>query len=402
MVSLQWFTVTGTVERVRGGGTGTMERDRIPGNWKMLTESLKRALKLLITEAELSELMCSLIWCKAVKDLEDFADSLWWVNPSSCLSLKHISRENIAFPLPDQMFFGFFGVADGHRREDGALERSGVQRRWWVFFAWFRRQRGSSIEDVIQQRRIPTLLVGFGSVFFLLCRVTGNKESFRALSNSIRKFQPDIVFLSETKQKMRYLEKIKMKMKLEHSFYVEPTGLAGGLSLCWSKDIKINFLGSRRGSSGVHEKSEKGPWRQMGLIDMPILGGAFTWSNQRSDDEAILEKLDRVLCSLEWNILFPKVVAMLDIAIASDYAMVIIQLQGLKNNYKKEFKFESKWLLEEDCTSTVQGSWEPISQPRNSHRFGSKLRRTKHTLIRWSKLKDRVKNQRKIELQRRI
>ncbi|KAK8482669.1 hypothetical protein V6N11_050917 [Hibiscus sabdariffa] len=370
MVSLQWFTVTGTVERVRGGGTGTMERDRIPGNWKMLTESLKRALKLLITEAELSELMCSLIWCKAVKDLEDFADSLWWVNPSSCLSLKHISRENIAFPLPDQMFFGFFGVvklnaphapvenpfssspesptdlvfllsirsglllelldselfftlvqADGHRREDGALERSGVQRRWWVFFAWFRRQRGSSIEDVIQQRRIPTLLVGFGSVFFLLCRVTGNKESFRALSNSIRKFQPDIVFLSETKQKMRYLEKIKMKMKLEHSFYVEPTGLAGGLSLCWSKDIKINFLGSRRGSSGVHEKSEKGPWRQMGLIDMPILGGAFTWSNQRSDDEAILEKLDRVLCSLEWNILFPKVVAMLDIAIASDYAM---------------------------------------------------------------------------------
>ncbi|KAK8578147.1 hypothetical protein V6N13_047004 [Hibiscus sabdariffa] len=46
--------------------------------------------------------------------------------------------------------------------------------------------------------------------------------------------------------------------------------------------------------------------------------------------------------------------------------------------------------------------WEPISQSRNSHRFGSKLRRTKYTLIRWSKLKDHVKNQRKIELQRRI
>ncbi|KAK9026734.1 hypothetical protein V6N11_039568 [Hibiscus sabdariffa] len=113
-----------------------------------------------------------------------------------------------------------------------------------------------------------------------------------------------------------------------------------------------------------------------GLIDMPISGGAFTWSNHRCDNEAILEKLDRVLCSPEWNILFPKAMAMLDIAIGSDH--------------------------EEDCTSTVQGSWEPVSQPRNSHRFGSKLRRTNYTLIRWSKLKDRVKNRKKKELQRKI
>ncbi|KAK9005869.1 hypothetical protein V6N11_043289 [Hibiscus sabdariffa] len=139
-----------------------------------------------------------------------------------------------------------------------------------------------------------------------------------------------------------------------------------------------------------------------GLIDMPISGGAFTWSNQRRNEEAILEKLDRVLCSPEWSILFPKVVAILDIAIGSDHALVIIHLQGLKKKYKKEFQFESKWLLEEDCTLTVQRSWEPTSQPRNSHRFGSKLRKTKYTLIRWSKLKDRVKSQRKMELQRRI
>ncbi|KAK8589898.1 hypothetical protein V6N12_024288 [Hibiscus sabdariffa] len=89
----------------------------------------------------------------------------------------------------------------------------------------------------------------------------------------------------------------------------------------------------------------------------------------------------------EWNILFPKAVAMLDKAMGSDHAPVIIHLQGLKKKYK-EFQFESKWLLEEDCTSTVKGSWEPISHPRNSHRFGSKLRRTKYSLIRWSKLKD--------------
>ncbi|KAK8554232.1 hypothetical protein V6N12_031201 [Hibiscus sabdariffa] len=264
------------------------------------------------------------------------------------------------------------------------------------------------------------------------------------------------------------MEKIKMKMKLEQSFYAESIGLAGGLSLWWSNDVQIKILGHGRHfiDTEISAKGEPkwfgtfiyGPpykelkrefWEFMtnlrnghddnwmvigdsnvvssqdeklgglpfnpteansyfkfidsrGLIDMPILGGAFTWSNQRSDDEEILEKLDRILCSPKWNILFPIAVAMLDIAVDSGHAPIIIHLQGLKQNYKKEFKFESKWLLEEDCTSTVQGSWEPISQPRNSHRFESKLRRTKYTLIRWSKLKDRVKNERKAELQRRI
>ncbi|KAK8975560.1 hypothetical protein V6N11_055708 [Hibiscus sabdariffa] len=140
----------------------------------------------------------------------------------------------------------------------------------------------------------------------------------------------------------------------------------------------------------------------LGLIDSSITGGAFTWSNQRSEEDAILEKLDRVLCSPGWNSFFPKAIALLDIAIGSDHAPVLVFLKGFKRKYRKEFKFESKWLLEEDCTSTVKDSWIPISQPRNSHRFGSKLRRTKFSLIRWSKVKNRVNNQRKSELQRKI
>ncbi|KAK8568557.1 hypothetical protein V6N12_007105 [Hibiscus sabdariffa] len=39
----------------------------------------------------------------------------------------------------------------------------------------------------------------------------------------------------------------------------------------------------------------------MGLLELPISGGSFTWSNQGSEEEAILEKLDRALCSLEWS-----------------------------------------------------------------------------------------------------
>ncbi|KAK8507583.1 hypothetical protein V6N12_072837 [Hibiscus sabdariffa] len=77
-------------------------------------------------------------------------------------------------------------------------------------------------------------------------RGLGNRETNRALRNSIQKFQPDIAFLSETKQQMKYLEKTKVKMKLMHSYYVEPDGLAGGLLLWWTKETQITILSSRK------------------------------------------------------------------------------------------------------------------------------------------------------------
>ncbi|KAK9020854.1 hypothetical protein V6N11_010866 [Hibiscus sabdariffa] len=75
-------------------------------------------------------------------------------------------------------------------------------------------------------------------------RGMGNKDTIRALRNSIQKFQSNIVFLSETKQKKRYLEKIKMKMKFTHCHYEDPCGLAWGLALWWSDDTQITILRS--------------------------------------------------------------------------------------------------------------------------------------------------------------
>ncbi|KAK8479794.1 hypothetical protein V6N11_063532 [Hibiscus sabdariffa] len=94
----------------------------------------------------------------------------------------------------------------------------------------------------------------------------------------------------------------------------------------------------------------------MGLLELPMSRGTFTWSNKRRDDESILEKLDRAICCLEWTTLFPKDIGLLDVSIGSDHALIVILPQGLKKKYKKDFKLESKWLLEEECTSTVQKS----------------------------------------------
>ncbi|KAK9035692.1 hypothetical protein V6N11_077725 [Hibiscus sabdariffa] len=73
-------------------------------------------------------------------------------------------------------------------------------------------------------------------------RGLGNKDTVCALKNICFKNKNDIVFLSETKQKKRYLEKIRMRMKLDNAFYVEPIGIAGGLALWWNNEVKLSVL----------------------------------------------------------------------------------------------------------------------------------------------------------------
>ncbi|KAL4383076.1 hypothetical protein GQ457_15G021680 [Hibiscus cannabinus] len=67
-------------------------------------------------------------------------------------------------------------------------------------------------------------------------RGLGNKETTRALKNVAFKFNPSIIFLSET------------KMKFNNAFYVHPEGIAGarGLAPWWMNDTKVIILKSGR------------------------------------------------------------------------------------------------------------------------------------------------------------
>ncbi|KAK8559003.1 hypothetical protein V6N12_042292 [Hibiscus sabdariffa] len=162
-----------------------------------------------------------------------------------------------------------------------------------------------------------------------------------------------------------------MKMKLEHAFYIEPIGIAGGLALWWSSDVKVsilqydkNFIDTTISMNGEaewfgtfiyappYEEEKMSFWKNLAelrsdvnsewcimgdsnivaspndkyggspfdhnnvkwyydfleqtyLMEIQSQGGTYTWSNRRSNDDAICEKLDRVLTSLEWSFLFP-------------------------------------------------------------------------------------------------
>ncbi|KAL4281787.1 hypothetical protein GQ457_03G032220 [Hibiscus cannabinus] len=195
-------------------------------------------------------------------------------------------------------------------------------------------------------------------------RGLGTHKTIRALNNLMYKYKPKIVFLSETKQKMKKLEKLRKKCKFENSFYVDPVESAGGLALWWDNDVQISILYSDKNvidssisitseapwfcsfiygppyreekrdfwekMSSLRENSNN-PWCIMGdsnivlnqedkfggnLYDLAQANwGAFTWTNLRADDDAIMERLDRIVVNSVWLNFFSKAVGISEPAI---------------------------------------------------------------------------------------
>ncbi|KAK8984682.1 hypothetical protein V6N11_008444 [Hibiscus sabdariffa] len=204
-----------------------------------------------------------------------------------------------------------------------------------------------------------------------------------------------------------------MRMKMDESFYVNLVGIAGGLALWWSNDVNVAIL-----KSGKHFIDTRASFNEdeewfMNFIyglpyvdekqELPIKVGTFMWSNHRGEDEPILEKLDRILVSLECSRSFPKDIGALDVAIASDHAPIFLFLKGMnKRIKKKDFKFETKWLLEKDCLDKVEESWLQVSNSNGNLCFGRKLNKTRVKLRKWSKLKRRLVKVKEEEMKERI
>ncbi|GMI87168.1 hypothetical protein HRI_002386100 [Hibiscus trionum] len=72
-----------------------------------------------------------------------------------------------------------------------------------------------------------------------------NRNIVQALNGVIFKYNSCIVFLSETKQRKSYLEKLPRKNKFSKGFYVNPIRKAEGLAL-WLTEVDITILNERK------------------------------------------------------------------------------------------------------------------------------------------------------------
>ncbi|KAJ8442816.1 hypothetical protein Cgig2_016282 [Carnegiea gigantea] len=185
---------------------------------------------------------------------------------------------------------------------------------------------------------------------------TFERKAVNSLRRLLRRIQPLVVFLSETK-----LSSTEMNLTTErltpnhgsvyHGFYVDARGCAGGFALLFSNDVSVSLLSlssnhidltvmgspsepiwrstglygwpeSQNGGdyNEIFSNSEKhgGPPKaqpildkfhntleECDLFDLGFVGREYTWWNGQSGRDSVKEGLDRVCAFDEWLALFP-------------------------------------------------------------------------------------------------
>ncbi|KAJ9128883.1 hypothetical protein P3X46_034379 [Hevea brasiliensis] len=93
----------------------------------------------------------------------------------------------------------------------------------------------------------------------------------------------------------------------------------------------------------------------------------------------------RSLVSVEWRELFPQVLVVNEALSGSDHRPIVLLLEPVRGKQHFLFRFEAKWLLNQQCSKIINSSWNfPI---RGSPMFSltQKLKWCSANLSRWSK-----------------
>ena len=87
----------------------------------------------------------------------------------------------------------------------------------------------------------------------------------------------------------------------------------------------VRFLSERLGSNSFTATMQEFSnfILEQGLIDLPLQGGAFTWSNSRK--VASKARLDRLLFSVDWEDKFPMVSQRRMSRLFSDHFPIVIE-----------------------------------------------------------------------------
>uniref|UniRef100_A0A2N9EFE5 Reverse transcriptase domain-containing protein n=1 Tax=Fagus sylvatica TaxID=28930 RepID=A0A2N9EFE5_FAGSY len=141
------------------------------------------------------------------------------------------------------------------------------------------------------------------------------------------------------------------------------------------------------------EKSGQGPYStamqdfsdfiaDFGLLDTPLEGGKFTWSNNR--EVPTMSKLDRFLFSTKWADHFGLINQQRLPRVLSDHFPIFLNCGRIIGG-KRPFRFENMWLKAEGFVDKVRGWWEAyVFEGSSSYVMASKLKALKLDLKQWN------------------
>ena len=103
------------------------------------------------------------------------------------------------------------------------------------------------------------------------CQGLGNPWSARALHDMVRRWNPKVVFLIETKAKNRRMERIKNRIGLANGLIVPCVGRKRGLALLWTReiDLEIKCFLQNHIDAVINDAEKSIKWRLTGFYGHP-------------------------------------------------------------------------------------------------------------------------------------
>ncbi|CAN0856996.1 LINE-1 retrotransposable element ORF2 protein [Linum grandiflorum] len=119
------------------------------------------------------------------------------------------------------------------------------------------------------------------------------------------------------------------------------------------------------------------------LLDLPLVGANFTWSNLRESPS--LSRIDRALVNASFESTFSDCRLIALSWICSDHRAIFLDC-GDRVRVKRPWRFESMWKLHDDFLPFVERSWEEAPRgPSCLFLFSRKLKWLKEKLKVWNK-----------------
>ena len=106
------------------------------------------------------------------------------------------------------------------------------------------------------------------------CRRLGNLWSVNALKEVVRREDPNIVFLMETKSNEDWMVMVRDKCGFKHGLFVASNGSSGGLAMLWKETVKLDV--QTFSMSHIDAWVDGGPrvgwWHLTGFYGNPEMG----------------------------------------------------------------------------------------------------------------------------------
>jgi exonuclease III len=103
----------------------------------------------------------------------------------------------------------------------------------------------------------------------LNCRGLGLDAAVGELRDLIRSHNPEVVFLCETKQRKKLMERLQWSLGFRHGVNVDGKGKRGGLAMWWRDGIDVAVRPWCQYYIDAEIKTEVGSWRVTGIYGEP-------------------------------------------------------------------------------------------------------------------------------------